>query len=187
MRYEAFHICKPSTFIESLKAMEGTTLVEMRPTFYTATRDGAQKIAKQYGSVTIIPVSLSLSRPFINAPDASRITLDWFYEFFPAYKVLAIAGRFEHLLVNTSRWQELEESHGTALTLTSLYDRSLQDFLTLPLEICAIAEDGAIRNMVSSMGYDGFIYGGSGDAEGETIYYPLNTASIRYGSEEMVS
>lgn len=186
MRYSAYHICKPSSFINALKAMEGVQAVELHPTFYSKTREGAEAHAKHIGGATIVPVSLRITNPFFNNPNDPFVEMEQLVKLYGRDKLLELAGKYEYQLVNTDFWHDLKTKYGEQLTLKYLFMNHIVDFYCLPLEMRVLVEDVQFRTYAAEAGYDGFIYGSMAPDVGGVIYYPLNLGTIRYGEEEAV-
>jgi hypothetical protein len=126
----------------------------------------------------VFPVYLDIRKPFLDSGDDPFMDLTRYNEIFGIEETVRIAVKFKNYVEHTNAWLELSEEHGfdCAVALATTRPDLL---LELYFVVYALLDDPDEVARLRAAGFDGAIYGGSGETAMETEYRVFSEDQIR--------
>ena len=126
----------------------------------------------------VYPVFLDIRNPFIETADDPFMDLSRYNEVFGLAETCRIARKFKDYLEHTNAWEEAAAEHGVE-SVVELADTRPELLLKLYFEVYALLDDPDEVARLRAAGYDGAIYGGSGETAMETEYRVFSEDQVR--------
>jgi hypothetical protein len=116
----------------------------------------------------IIPAYLRIEKPFLNNPADPFVDLSLFEEVLGLSKTVEIARRFSSFIEHTNNW--VDNLANEFPSVEELLEKEPARLRSLYADAYPFLDDPVIVEELRQNGYDGAIYGGSGDTALETEF-----------------
>ena len=125
----------------------------------------------------VFPVYLDICKPFVTSVDDPFMDLSHYEKHFGLEETLRIAIKFNDYVEHTNAWLETSEEHGFE-SVADLAAARPDLLLELYFEVYALLDDPDEVARLRVVGFDGAIYGGSGETALETEYRVFSAEQI---------
>lgn len=126
----------------------------------------------------VFPVYLDIRKPFLDCGDDPFMDLARYKEVFGIEETVRIAVKFKNFVEHTNAWLELSAAHGFDCAVAMATARP-DLLLELYFEVYALLDDPEEVARLRAAGFDGAIYGGSGETAMETEYRVFSDNQVR--------
>lgn len=126
----------------------------------------------------VFPVYLDIRKPFLDCGDDPFMDLTRYTEIFGIEETVRIAVKFKNFVEHTNAWLELSEEHGFDCVVAMAKARP-ELLLELYFEVYALLDDPEEVTRLRVAGFDGAIYGGSGETALEIEYRVFSDDQVR--------
>jgi hypothetical protein len=124
----------------------------------------------------VFPVYLNLQNPFLTSESDPFMDLSHYAETFGLAETRRIALKFKENIYNTNAWEEMSSDFST---VEDLSERRPDLLMTMCFELYALLDDETEVERLCRKGFDGAIYGGSGETALETEYRVFSPSQVR--------
>lgn len=126
----------------------------------------------------VFPAYLDIRNPFLDCGDDPFLDLSRYADLFGIEETVRVATKFKNYVEHTNAWLEMSEEHGFDCVI-DLANARPDLLVELYFEVYALLDDAAEVALLRAAGFDGAIYGGSGETAMETEYRVFSADQVR--------